>query len=88
MNSTTMTIRVPIAVHDKLARLAQGTKRSRSYLAAEALAAYVDRELSIIEGVQQGLADVAAGKVISHDEAMADRHAIIDAAERGKSSSQ
>lgn len=88
MNSTTMTIRVPIAVHDKLARLAQGTKRSRSYLAAEALAAYVDRELSIIEGVQQGLADVAAGKVISHDEAMADLHAIIDAAERGKSSSQ
>jgi predicted transcriptional regulator len=38
MNSTTMTIRIPIAVHDKLARLAQGTKRSRSYLAAEALA--------------------------------------------------
>lgn len=88
MNSTTMTIRMPIALHDKLARLAQGTKRSRSYLAAEALSAYVDRELSIIEGIQQGLADVAAGKVTPHDKAMADLHAIIDAAERAKSSSQ
>lgn len=88
MNSTTMTIRVPVTLHDKLARLAQGTKRSRSYLAAEALTAYVDRELSIIEGIQQGLADVTAGKVIPHDKAMADLHAIIDAAERGQSSSQ
>lgn len=88
MNSTTMTIRVPITLHDKLARLAQGTKRSRSYLAAEALATYVDRELSIIEGIQHGLSDVAAGKVIPHDEAMADLHAIVDAAERAKSPSQ
>lgn len=88
MNSTTMTIRVPIALHDKLARLAQGTKRSRSYLAAEALATYVDRELSIIEGIQQGLADVTAGKVIPHEEAMANLHAIIDTAKRAKSPSQ
>jgi predicted transcriptional regulator len=47
MNSTTMTIRVPVAVHEKLARLSKCTRRSRSYLAAEAVSAYVDRELSI-----------------------------------------
>jgi predicted transcriptional regulator len=70
MTSTTMTIRVPVEVHDKLSRLAQGIKRSRSYVAAEAVAAYVERELSIIEGVQLGLADVAAGRTVAHDVAM------------------
>jgi|GEM_PF-6362358 len=34
MNSTTMTIRVPTDVRDKLDRIAAGTRRSRSYLAA------------------------------------------------------
>jgi predicted transcriptional regulator len=84
MDSTTMTIRVPVAVHEKLARLSKGTKRSRSFLAAEAVSAYVDRELSIIEGIQQGLADVAAGRVTPHDEVIAELHAVIDAAERKK----
>lgn len=84
MNSTTMTIRVPLDVRDKLARLAQGTRRSRSYLAAEAVAAYVDRELSIIEGVQQGLADVAAGRTVSHDAAMDEVDAVIAKAKARK----
>ncbi|OYY75749.1 MAG: CopG family transcriptional regulator [Sphingomonas sp. 28-62-20] len=70
MSSMTMTIRVPTDVSDKLARLAKGTRRSRSFLAAEAVAAYVDRELSIIDGIEQGMADVAAGRVVPHDIAM------------------
>ncbi len=70
MSSMTMTIRVPTDVGDKLARLAKGTRRSRSFLAAEAVAAYVDRELSIIDGIEQGMADVAAGRVVPHDIAM------------------
>lgn len=77
MNSTTMTIRVPIEVSDKLSRLAKGTDRSRSYLAAAALSAYVDRELEIIEGIQQGLADVEAGRVVPHEQVVADAEAII-----------
>lgn len=48
MTSTTVTIRVDPEVKDKLDRLARDTRRSRSYLAAEAVAAYVDRELEII----------------------------------------
>lgn len=80
MSSMTMTIRVPSELHDKLARLSAGTRRSRSYLAAEAVAAYVERELTIIEGIEQGLADVAAGRVVPHDEAMARLDAAIAAA--------
>lgn len=84
MNSTTMTIRVPMELHDKLARLSEGTRRSRSWLAAEAVAAYVDRELGIIEGVQQGLDDVAAGRVTPHEDVIADARAIVAKARKDK----
>ena len=52
--STTMTIRVSSEIKEKLSRLAHGTRRSKSYLAAEAVSAYVERELEIIEGIQRG----------------------------------
>lgn len=74
--STTMTIRVTPALKEKLGRLAQNTRRTRSFLAAEAVESYVDRELQIIEGIERGLADREAGRVTPHDDAM-DR---IDAA--------
>ena len=83
--STTMTIRLDPAVKDRLGRLAEGTRRSRSFLAAEAVAAYVDRELSVIEGVEHGLADAAAGRTVTHAEAMAQLDAVIEKAERGQS---
>jgi len=88
MTSATMTIRLPTEVRDKLGRLAQGTRRSRSFLAAEAVAAYVERELAIVEGIEQGLADVAAGRVTPHAEVMAELHAIIDEAERKRAASR
>lgn len=78
--STTMTIRVTPALKEKLGRLAQDTRRTRSYLAAEAVEAYVNRELQIIEGIQRGLADMKAGRVTPHDEAMAQIDAAIAAA--------
>jgi predicted transcriptional regulator len=43
----------------------------------------VDRELEIIEGIKRGLADVAAGRVVSHDEAMSRLDAVTkDAKQR------
>lgn len=80
MNSTTLSIRVPTEVSEKLARLAKGTRRSRSYLAAEAVAAYVERELAIIDGIHEGLADMAAGRTVPHDAVMAQGRDIIAAA--------
>lgn len=81
MTSTTMTIRVPLAVQEQLARLSQSTKRSRSYLAGEAVAAYVERELAIIEGIERGLADMNAGRVTPHEAAMDRIDAAIEAAQ-------
>ncbi|WP_157018138.1 CopG family ribbon-helix-helix protein [Mesorhizobium xinjiangense] len=82
--STTMTIRVSPEVKEKLGRLAQDTRRSRSFLAAEAVATFVDRELEIIEGIQHGLADVEARRVVPHEDAMAELVSVIEAAEARK----
>ena len=79
--STTMTIRIRSDVKEKLDRIAADTQRSKSFLAGEAVAAYVERELEIIDGIKRGMADAAAGRIVPHDEAMAEIHAVIDAAE-------
>ncbi len=78
--STTMTIRLDPQLKAKLGRLADGTRRSRSFLAAEAVETYVDRELAIIEGIERGLADVEAGRTVSHEDAMVSLRQVIDAA--------
>ena len=79
--STTMTIRVTPEIKRKLERIAADTRRSKSFLAAEAVSAYVERELAIIEGIKRGMADAEAGRLVPHDEAMDEIHAAIDAAE-------
>lgn len=82
--STTMTIRVSADLKERLGRLAHGTRRSRSFLAAEAVAAYVEHELSIIDGIQQGLADAEAGRVTAHAAVMAEAREIIADARKAK----
>ena len=83
--STTMTIRVSPETKEKLERIATNTKRSKSFLAAEAVSAYVDHELQIIEGINRGLADVEAGRVVPHEQVMAEADQIIAEAKRKES---
>ena len=82
--STTMTIRVSPETKSKLERIAADTRRSKSFLAAEAVSAYVERELEIIDGIKRGMADVAAGRVVPHEQVMADARQIIADARRKK----
>lgn len=82
MSSTTMTIRVSTDLKERLDRLAADTRRSRSFLAAEAVEAYVAKELAIVDGINEGLADIRNGRTVTHDDAMAELNAAIDAAER------
>lgn len=84
MSTTTVTVRLPPEVKDRLDLLAERTRRTRSFLAGEAIAAYVANELAIIEGIHEGLADVRAGRVVSHDQMMEEVRAIIADAERGQ----
>lgn len=62
---------MPIEVMQRLDRLASAPRRSRSFLVAEAVAHYIDRETAIVEGIAAGLADMRAGRVVGHSEAMA-----------------
>lgn len=82
--STTMTIRVRPDVKAKLDKIAADTQRSKSFLAGEAVAAYVERELEIIEGIKRGMADAEAGRVIPHEQAVAEMRQVIEDAKRRK----
>ena len=78
--TTTITIRVPVQVRDNLDRLASITERSRSFLAAEALEIYAREELEIAEGILAGIEDMKAGRVVPHEQVVAEMEAIIEAA--------
>ena len=81
-DSTTMSIRLSSETKAQLGLLATATRRSKSFLAAEAVAVYVARERAIVEGIERGLADMRAGNTVSHDAAMAEVDALIDGIER------
>ncbi|TWB24708.1 putative transcriptional regulator [Nitrospirillum amazonense] len=83
-NSTTLTVRLKPEVKDQLAALSVQTNRTRSYLAAEAIADYVAREIALVEGVQRGLADIEAGRLIPHDQAMDELDAAIEEVARSR----
>lgn len=83
-DSGTLSIRLPSNVKDDLGRLARATKRTRSFLAAEAVEAYVAREMEIVAGIQRGLDDMRAGRVEPHDAAMQGVRATIDQVLRNK----
>ena len=63
-----ITIRISRATKSKLERLADSTNRSRNFLAAEAIDEYVAVNEWQIAGIKQAIKEVAAGKVISHDQ--------------------
>jgi predicted transcriptional regulator len=83
-NSTTLTVRLAPKVKQRLGRLAQQTKRTKSFLAGEAIACFVERELDIVDGIKRGLADMKAGRLLPHDEAMQQIRATIHRARRTK----
>ncbi len=68
MASTTFTVRVGTDVKKRLAKLAKSTGRSRSFLAAEALDAYLDVNEWQIAGVKAAIASLDRGKAIGHKE--------------------
>ena len=68
--SETVTVRLDATTKARLDELAQHTRRTKSFLAGEAIADYVDRELAIVEGIKRGLADIEAGRVVPHEDAM------------------
>ncbi len=69
-STTTLTVRLTPKVKQRLGRLARQTRRTRSFLAGEAIESYVERELDIVAGIERGLEDAAAGRVVPHEQVM------------------
>ena len=79
-DSTTLTVRLSSGTKDQLAVLAGRTRRTSSFLAAEAIADYVARELAVVEAIEAGREDIREGRFIPNAEVDADIRAIIAAA--------
>ena len=67
-NSATVTVRVSSDLKRRLNSLARSTKRSKSYLAAEALEAYVQNNAWQIELIKDRVKEAdAGGPFVEHD---------------------
>ena len=63
--STTMTIRLEDEVRDRLDQLAEATQRSKSFLAAEAIRAFVEANEWQIREIRAALQEADAGDFAS-----------------------
>jgi len=68
MSSSTFTVRVDTAVKKRLEKLAKDTGRSRSFLAAEAIGAYVDVNEWQIAGIKQAIVSLDRGEGVAHEQ--------------------
>jgi predicted transcriptional regulator len=64
----------------KLDAVAAATRRTRSFIANEALEAWINREIELIEELQLALEEGRAGKGIPHDKAMRQIDIAVDRA--------
>lgn len=68
--TATITVRLDAALKAKLEALAKSTQRSKSWLAAEAISAYVEQEAWQIQQIQEAvqLADQPGTDWIAHED--------------------
>ena len=62
-----MSVRLDAKVKKRLEALAKTSKRSKSFLAAEAIASYVEAEEWQIAEIHQGVRHLDNGRVVDHD---------------------
>jgi RHH-type transcriptional regulator, rel operon repressor / antitoxin RelB len=67
MNTDTFSVRVGRSTKTRLEKLANSTGRSRSFLAAEAVVAYLDTNEWQVGGISKALSSLDRGKGIAHE---------------------
>jgi predicted transcriptional regulator len=67
-DTASLTVDLPTEIEARLDRLARTTSVSKSRLAADAIAAYLDEQELQLKRIREGLTDAKAGRVISHEE--------------------
>ncbi len=64
--TTTLSVRIDSDIKDQLEALAKRARRSKSFLAAEAIAAYVEAEKWQLDEIQAGLQELDTGRAVAH----------------------
>jgi len=64
--STTLSLRIDDDTKKRLDALARRARRSKSFLAAEAIAAYVEAEGWQLDEMEEGLEDLDRGRAVDH----------------------
>jgi RHH-type rel operon transcriptional repressor/antitoxin RelB len=64
--STTLSVRIDEETKRRLEALAKSAKRTKSFLAAEAIALFVESESWQLEEIKTGLKELDAGQSVSH----------------------
>ena len=65
--STTLSLRVDEETRERLEALAKRRRRSKSFLAAEAIASYVEAERWQLDEIAAGLDDIKRGRTVGHE---------------------
>jgi RHH-type rel operon transcriptional repressor/antitoxin RelB len=65
--STTLSLRIDGETKNRLEALARRARRSKSFLAAEAIAAYVDAESWQLDEIEAGIEDLDQGRAVDHE---------------------
>jgi len=71
MNTRVLTAHVPIDLAEKVDDLAMRLERPRGWIVKQALAAWIDQEELRHQMTLEALADVDAGRLVSHAEVQA-----------------
>jgi RHH-type rel operon transcriptional repressor/antitoxin RelB len=66
--TATLSIRIDVGTKKRLDALSKRSRRSKSFLAAEAIARYVESEEWQLGEIRAGIADLDAGREVSHEE--------------------
>jgi predicted transcriptional regulator len=73
-----LSIRLPAETLRRLDTIAATTRCTRSFIANEALEAWIARESAVIEDIRIGLEEPRTGKTIPHEQAMRDLDAAVE----------
>jgi RHH-type transcriptional regulator, rel operon repressor / antitoxin RelB len=64
--TTTLSVRIDTDTKNRLEALAKRARRSKSFLAAEAIAAFVEAESWQLDETQAGIDELDAGRGVAH----------------------
>jgi RHH-type transcriptional regulator, rel operon repressor / antitoxin RelB len=76
-DSTVVSVRLDKATKARLDKLAAATRRSKSYLAAEAIEEFLAIQEWQIAGIEKAIESADRGELVPHEEAMAQINAML-----------